>query len=397
VSNRIYRKLAAYMVAALVWAFLLALLLPAPAAAEHGDQGQLDQQRHDAAALALQWLVTDQQNEDGGYGVDFTTGERVSNVSATLDAVLAIAAAGRSPAQPYAGGTQTPIDYLAAHSAELAAFATAGGGGGGKALMALSAAGQDPRNFGGQNLVVGLTQQLAEDGNYNADGPFSQALALLGLAAVNEPAEEVAVEWLLERQARGGDLDGSWDDGYGTEGSADATALAVMALVAHGRHSDDEATARARDFLARTQLENGAWEYGPGYGANGNSTALAVQALIVLGEDVYLPESPWARAGHSPLMILMAWQNPDTGAFQADFGSGPFDDFYTTVQAIPAVAGLPFPLPSEAGVVLAVPAGESPPTQVDRSQLLWVSLAVTLLLVGAASVYLLSARRAGQQ
>jgi hypothetical protein len=219
-------------------------------------------------------------------------------------------------------------------------------------------------------------------------------LALLGLAAVNEPAEEAAVAWLLERQAQAGELGGSWDDGYGTEGSVDTTALAVMALVAHGRHADHEATTRARDFLARAQLESGAWEYGPGYGANGNSTALAIQALIALGEDVYFPESPWARQGHSPLMVLLGWQNLDTGAFQADFGAGPFDDFFTTVQAIPAVAGLPFPLPGEAAVAMAAPALESPPTQADRSQLLWVAVAAALLLVAAAAVYLFTAGRA---
>jgi hypothetical protein len=395
VSNRLDPKLFTSLVAVLAWGFLLAGFLPATAAAEHADAGQLDQQRHDAVAQALHWLVTEQQNEDGGYGIDFATGEPASNLSATLDAVLAIAAAGHRPAEPYAGRAGTPIDYLLEHAGELAAFAGGSGGAGGKSLMALSAARQDARDFEGHNLVFALTQQLAPDGNYNADGPFSQALALLGLAAVNEPAEEAAVAWLLAQQASGGDLDGSWDDGYGTAGSVDTTALAIMALVAHGRHSvEEEAVARARDFLAGAQLESGAWEYGPGYGANANSTALAIQALIALDEDVYFPESPWARDGHSPLMLLLGWQSLDTGAFQADFGSGPFDDFFATVQAIPAVAGLPFPLPSEAGVALAVPALESPPTQADGRQLFWPALIVALLLAAGAAGYLLSGRRA---
>lgn len=393
-NNRICHKFAAYIVAIVAGTFLLIMPLPATIAAEHGDQGQLDQQRHDALALALQWLVADQQNDDGGYGVDFATGERASNVSATLDAMLAMAAAGHAPAEPYSGITRTPITYLSEHADELAAFAAAGGGGGGKTVMALAAARQDARDFEGHNLVLTLTQQLGEDGNYNADGPYSQSLALLGLAAVSEPAEDKAIAWLLQQQASGGDLDGSWDDGYGTAGSVDTTALALMALVAHGHHSADEPLARARAFLGRAQLESGAWEYGPGYGANPNSTALAIQALTVLNEDVYFPESPWARDGRSPLTLLLAWQNLDTGAFQSDFGDGPFDDFYATVQAMPAVAGLPFPLPSEAGVVLAVPALESPPTQADQSQLLWLALLVVLLLAAAAFLYWFWGRRA---
>jgi hypothetical protein len=39
----------------------------------------------------------------------------------------------------------------------------------------------------------------------------------------------------------------------------------------------------------------------------------------------------------------LAWQN-STGAFQSDFGTGPFDDFFATTQAIPAAAGKPYPL-----------------------------------------------------
>jgi hypothetical protein len=38
---------------------------------------------------------------------------------------------------------------------------------------------------------------------------------------------------------------------------------------------------------------------------------------------------------------LLAFQS-ETGAFQADFGDGPFDDFYSTVQALPAAAGRSF-------------------------------------------------------
>ena len=34
----------------------------------------------------------------------------------------------------------------------------------------------------------------------------------------------------------------------------------------------------------------------------------------------------------------------ESGAFQADFGDGPLDDFFSTVQSIPAAAGKAFPL-----------------------------------------------------
>jgi hypothetical protein len=47
----------------------------------------------------------------------------------------------------------------------------------------------------------------------------------------------------------------------------------------------------------------------------------------------------------TPLLALLSFQSV-SGAFQADYGQGPFDDFYATVQAIPAAAGESFPLPA---------------------------------------------------
>jgi len=44
-----------------------------------------------------------------------------------------------------------------------------------------------------------------------------------------------------------------------------------------------------------------------------------------------------------PVDALLAWQDSN-GAFQADFGQGRFDDAIATLQAIPAVAGKPYPL-----------------------------------------------------
>ena len=60
------------------------------------------------------------------------------------------------------------------------------------------------------------------------------------------------------------------------------------------------------------------------------------------GEDVTATEGRWATAGGSPLDALLAFQG-DSGAFRADFGDGPADDFYSTVQAIPAAAGHTLP------------------------------------------------------
>ncbi len=317
-----------------VWS-LLAFVKAETAVAAPITQPLFPDQR-DAVVQAVNWLIATHQNEDGGYA-SFSGGANLapSDVGGTVDAILAISSVGYNPIPS--------LDYLRQNSADAAAYAQTDGSTAGKLILALAAAGQNPRSFAGQDFVAILSAHLQPDGDYNVPQPFGHSLALLALAAVNEPIPPEAVAWLTALQAADEGLDGSWDDGFGTAGNADATAMAVMALLAAGVPADDAVLTRAVDFLAQTQLDGGGWEYGPGFGQNGNSTALVVQALSALGLDFYSADSAFAKDGQSPLTALLSYQG-ESGAFQADFGEGPFDDFFTTVQAIPAAAGKAFPL-----------------------------------------------------
>lgn len=281
---------------------------------------------------AVNWLIAAHQNEDGGYS-SFSGGAGLtpSDVGGTLDAMLAISSGGYQPADSLA--------YLQANSADVLAYAQTDGSTAGKLVLALAAAGQNPRDFAGDDFVAILSGHVQE----STLPPFGQALAILGLTAVNEPVPDGAIAHLTSLQSSEAGLDGSWDDGFGTLGNADATAMAVMALSAAGVPADDASIVRAVDFLTQTQLETGGWEYGPGFGQSINSTAMVVQALSALGLDFYSADGLYSPGGNSPLRALLLAQG-ESGAFQADFGDGPFDDFFTTVQAIPAVTGRAFPL-----------------------------------------------------
>ena len=294
-----------------------------------------------AVKQAVYWMVRAFQNDDGGYA-SFSAGanQADSTVSATLDAVLALSAAGYPAGAIFPGEPAAPLDYLTEHSEDVMAFAKENGGQAGKVVMALTAAAVDPRAFAGHDYVDALQAHYQSSGAYGVADPYKQAIAMLGVAAARETIPAAAAVWLEDLQAD----DGSWDDGFGTTRNADATALAVMALVAAGRPVDSPAVAAAGVFLADTQLAGG-WEYGSGFGANANSTALVIQALSALGEPWYASTGAWVVDGQSPLAALLAYQS-ETGAFQSDFGQGPFDDLYATVQAIPAAAGRPFPLPA---------------------------------------------------
>lgn len=295
-----------------------------------------------AVSAGVDWLVTTHQNDDGGYS-NFSTGanQAPSGVAGTMDAIQAIAASGHNPAANYPGKSNNPITYLRDNVPDVISYTHIGGGPTGKVILGLTAANQDPRDFMGYNFVISLTNQLSPTGQYNANTAFDQSLALLALATVSETAPVSTTQWLKDQQA----ANGSWDDGFGTDDNPDATGMAVMALVAQGEPVTSTNLISATNFLASAQLPTGDWEYAPGFGGNPNSTALALQALSALGEDFYTVGGAWDKNGNTPLSALLSYQNT-TGAFQSDFGFGPFDDFFATTQAIPAAAGKPYPLPA---------------------------------------------------
>jgi hypothetical protein len=330
----------------LLAAFLLTLLWQAHQpvqAAPHHEVAFADQRL--GLQAGVQWLMSTHQNSDGGF-TSFSSGanQAPSNVAGTLDAVLAIASAGYNPAANYPSQPSNPITFLETHPISLTQYAAGDGGNAGKLLLALTSASQNPADFAGYNFVITLTDHLSPTGQYNTSEAYRQSLAMLGLASVHETIPVTATQWLIDQQ----EPTGAWDDGFGTADSIDSTAMAIMALVAADVPVTHTALVSATAFLASSQdTVSGGWAYSASFGEpNANSTALAVQALVALGEDFYSSNSPWAQAAgeHTPLRALQGFQTA-SGAFQADFGSGPFDDFFSTTQALPALTGKAYPLP----------------------------------------------------
>jgi hypothetical protein len=293
------------------------------------DDGPAGPALAEAIEAAVTWLVETHQNADGGFS-NFSTGadQAPSEIGGTLDALWAL---GVSEAD-----TGPAIAYMLSNTDELAAYVSQDGSQAAKALLALAAE-EDVSSAGGLDLAANLTNHLSPTGQYGVDTAFNQSLAMLGLAFSGYSTAEEAATWLAEQQENEGELAGSWDDGFGTAGNADSTALAIAALLANGKSREDPVIVAGREFLAQTQLDSGGWEYGAGFGESANSTALVLLALAMLGEDVVNEASDWAKDGRTPMAALLAWQG-ESGAFQADFGGGRQDDFFSTAQTIPALA-----------------------------------------------------------
>jgi len=303
----------------LVVAAVLAAAAPALAAAD--------------TTAALDYLRT-QQNADGGFGSGFSPD---SSLSSTADAVLAIVAAGGDLATFDKGGN-TPLTYLAAQAPSAAT-----GGDLAKLILAVTAAGENPRQFGQVDSVAKLEELIGANGRIGAptDTFFGHCLAVLALKSAERPIPAAAVGLIKITQQDGGGW--AWDGSSATAADTNTTAVAVQALAAAG--DIPTPIAQAMSYYHSIQNDDGGWPYQSpssfGTATDANSTAVTIQAILAAGQDPAGAE--WtASTGQTPVAALEALQNP-TGAF-AWQATERDDNLLATVQALPALAGKPFPL-----------------------------------------------------
>lgn len=319
VFQLIHRRQAASL---LIVAMLTALLAVMPAAAQPATPAS-------AAALdnAVAWLMT-QQADDGGF-VGFS-GE--TDAGTTVDVILALAAAQQAGVDV---DLAPALGYLSNGDVALV-YAQTGAGQAAKLVLALAAAGADPRNVNGVDPYSLAVAGLNDDTGFYGFGVFDHALVMLAMAAVGEAIPGDAIERLTSAQIE----DGSWAfDGTTAVGAGDTntTAMAIQALVAAGQTSESSVV-NGLDYLRSAQLDGGGFSYQPGGGAlaDANSTGIVVQAIGAAGQD------PASADWNDALGALIAFQN-ESGAFHYN-PDMPDDNLFATVQAIPAVAAVALPI-----------------------------------------------------
>jgi hypothetical protein len=122
--------------------------------------------------------------------------------------------------------------------------------------------------------------------------------------------------------------------------------LALQALVAGGNPYTGTVVINALAYLRSVQETNvdGGFAHSPELSwaleSNTNSTAFATQGLLAATQDP-LAEN-WQIAGTSPISFLLNQQLPDGAFVYVD----PPADVFATQQAVPALVGQTFPLPS---------------------------------------------------
>ncbi|HYG96114.1 MAG TPA: prenyltransferase/squalene oxidase repeat-containing protein [Solirubrobacterales bacterium] len=238
--------------AALLLALFLALA-PAPAQAS-------------SVSSAADWLEA-QQRLSGGFPAD-PGGE--AGAEMTSWAMLGLAAAGRNPLDVTNGG-KSPVDFLRSHMSEVNDAGDVA-----RTILALEAAGVDPRQFAGEDLVARLLGERSRNGSYQG-WPATSAYAVLALRAAGATdATAPTVEWLRNAQGK----EGGWGNLPRDIGTAEITG-AVLQVLTPG----SEASERALDYLRKGKRPNGGFAPGKNLAANAQATAWASQGLLAADKD----------------------------------------------------------------------------------------------------------------
>jgi len=208
-----------------------------------------------------------------------------------------------------------------------------------KIILALAAAGENPRTFGDVDFVSQLEsfyQNNQIGSSYYLNDDFWGILALV--SAGEDPNNQIiqgSKNFILTNQ----NSDGGFPFGCGWGSDIDDTAAAIMSLLEVGIKADDPVIIKAVDYLKTNQNNDGGFPYDPvspwGTDSNASSDAWVISAVNKLGED---PDgSSWSKNGVSPVDHLLSLQ---AGAGYFEYQEGTGEDSFSPVTTSYAVIAL---------------------------------------------------------
>jgi energy-coupling factor transport system substrate-specific component len=244
-------------------ALLLVLVMGIAAPAAHASAAE----QAASVGKALLWLEK-QQRPSGGFAA---ASGREAGSEMTAWAMLALAAAGRNPLDLNSKSGKSPVDFLRSHIDEVKDAGDVA-----RTILALEAAGADPRSFAGENLVGRLLSQRRGNGSYQG-WPATSTYAVLALRAAGaNGATGPTVDWLRKVQGK----DGGWGNEPGEASTPEITGAVLMVLPRASGAVD-----RALAYLRGAKRPNGAFAPGNNLAANAQSTAWVCEGLLAAGKD----------------------------------------------------------------------------------------------------------------
>lgn len=200
-------------------------------------------------------------------------------------------------------------------------------------IIGLKAAGADPRNFNGTDLVA----QLYNSKKIGKSGLNGYTYSLLAFDCGNYSIPKnasVSREKLIDSILSYQKANGAFSLDKTSAADCDMTAIALTTLSPYIKENKVKtAVDAAVGYLSKTQQADGG--YLPSYASNevSESTAQVVIALTSAGIDP-LNDTRFIKNGNSPISALMAYKNPDGGFAHIKGGKS---DVMATDQAVMAL------------------------------------------------------------
>ncbi len=205
-----------------------------------------------------------------------------------------------------------------------------------RTLIAVAAAGKEPRNFGLRNLVQDIKASQLSGGKFanTIDGRGETLVnahiwGIISLYTAGEaiPDAALALSWLERQQKK----DGGFSIDINVPASdIDMTGMALMAFAALGKDRHYSAVRRALDYLQSQQAEDGGFV---GWGGSGSeSISQVIQGLMMLGIDP--TENEWTKSSGNPVSALARYRLRD-GSYSKEMGGK--SDTMSTYQALIAL------------------------------------------------------------
>lgn len=307
----------------IIWIFLSSALILATAASAANFSST-----DEAIAKATDYLLSC-QNEDGGFGAD---PESASDIKDTSLAVIAFACAGKNLSDHQNGSD--PAKYLIAHQKDLDNLSnveahTA------RYVVAVTSAGQNPRDINGKDYVEELKSYLKPDGQAGAENYiWDDAWIAIALAACNESGSNETRE-LIEhlKRIQTGKGGWAWTGGSGDEDS-DTTGIVMCALACCGEGAETDAIAKGLQYLRSEQNADGGFST---LGSNAATDGWVILAIRAAGKD---PEE-WKAGSSDPLQHLISLQKDNGAVWWKSDSEGM--SFEWTANMLMALAGGDFP------------------------------------------------------
>ncbi len=214
-------------------------------------------------------------------------------------------------------------------------------------VLAITAAGEDPRTFPDNDLVAELKEYYTDGQIGDTSILNDDIFGLLALLSAGEPTDDVVVSGTKDFILQNQNEDGGW--GFSANGGSDTnmTSATIMALIESGMSTGNSVIQNATAYLESAQNADGGFPYDPqgawGTDSDASSDAWVVSAIESVNGDI----NDWVIEGvGGPIEHLLSLQT-EGGYFQYQTGTGE-DNFtsVTTSYAVIALAGKSYPVNS---------------------------------------------------